>query len=346
MQTYRLGSGGVECDERGLFVGGVALLERDEASAGFEARGIEVINEELSRRYDAPIDAKGKLEGVAFVAHCLKRGDLALAQIGALMLRLPDPPSSASSGVEGRGSERFELFATLDASGLLKVGDWDEDEHPRTGAPPNPGWFAPKPKIQLASNDAPQLPTRPEPRGWRLRVQSALAWLGRSGRFAALWMRVTAMAAERASFLVSLLEYGLSFFANPALEPSTGDIVADEYGAEDDPPKTLDELQKPPNHYQLGYDQHHIVEQNPANIAKRLEYWTLLLRKFGRAAIDDPSNIVWVPRRKHWRITAIYNSKEAGDPLGRLHRQVVNQLDFASQREAGLAALREAGVLK
>jgi hypothetical protein len=91
---------------------------------------------------------------------------------------------------------------------------------------------------------------------------------------------------------------------------------------------------------------HHIVEQNPANVAKRLAHWISLLRKFGRAMIDDPSNIVWVPRWKHREITAEYNSKEPNDPTGRLHRQVVNELDFAAQREAGLAALRKARVLK
>jgi hypothetical protein len=96
----------------------------------------------------------------------------------------------------------------------------------------------------------------------------------------------------------------------------------------------------------MGYDRHHIVEQNPANIAKRLAYWRLLLEKFGRALIDDESNLVWVPRRKHWRICAEYQSKEPGDPLGRIHRKVVNELDFAAQREAGLAAMRRAGVLQ
>ena len=37
-----------------------------------------------------------------------------------------------------------------------------------------------------------------------------------------------------------------------------------------DPPKTLSELQRPPDHDRLGYERHHIVvEQNKANVEKR-----------------------------------------------------------------------------
>ena len=35
-----------------------------------------------------------------------------------------------------------------------------------------------------------------------------------------------------------------------------------------DPPKTLVELQTPPTENVFGYELHHIVEQNPSNIAK------------------------------------------------------------------------------
>jgi hypothetical protein len=39
--------------------------------------------------------------------------------------------------------EKRLLVDGLVACGLLKAdADWDE-KHPRTGAPPNPGWFAP-----------------------------------------------------------------------------------------------------------------------------------------------------------------------------------------------------------
>ena len=44
--------------------------------------------------------------------------------------------------------------------------------------------------------------------------------------------------------------------------------VIDRLRASLDPPKTLDELQTPPTQNVLGYEVHHIVEQNPDNIAK------------------------------------------------------------------------------
>ena len=120
--------------------------------------------------------------------------------------------------------------------------------------------------------------------------------------------------------------------------------LTDQLRASLDPPKTLDELRMPPTHDFLGYEQHHIVEQNPANIAKAPD--DLDLEKFGRAVIDDPSNLVWVPRLKHELITALYNSKDEGGLQGRLHRQVVNAMDFDGQYQAGLAALRKFGVLQ
>ena len=54
-----------------------------------------------------------------------------------------------------------------------------------------------------------------------------------------------------------------------------------------DPPKTLEELQTPPTQNALGYERHHIVEQNDDNVEKEV------VVKFGRDEIDDPSNLVW-----------------------------------------------------
>jgi hypothetical protein len=335
MGEYRLAKGAVECGEHGLSIGGVALLERRQDGGGFRPRDIAAINDDLSFRYGASIDAGSKAAGLAFIASSLAAGELALAQIGALMLRFPDPPAAGTNLEQSEGSE---LSAMLDVAGLL-TRVWEDGKYLRLGGPPNAGWFAGKPK------DAPPQPPaapEPEPPRWR----RWLGWLAGKSRIGPVWFRLSATVAERISTLGALIEYGLSFFADPSLQPSTGDVIADEYGAEGDPPKTLEELQRPPTHFQLGYDLHHIVEQNPANIAKRIDYWLLLLRKFGRTTIDDPSNLIWVPRRLHWKITGLYNRKEDGDSLGRLHRKVINELDFAAQREAGLAALREVGVLK
>ena len=57
-------------------------------------------------------------------------------------------------------------------------------------------------------------------------------------------------------------------------------------------PKTLEELQPPPAGDPLGYERHHIVEQNDANIAKGGLEYRRELTKFGAAAVDDNTNIV------------------------------------------------------
>ena len=108
-----------------------------------------------------------------------------------------------------------------------------------------------------------------------------------------------------------------------------------QWRANFDPPKNLEEL-RVPNPDRLGYEPHHIVEQNPANRAK-----------FGDDAIDDPSNIVYVPRLKHEEVTARFNRKAADDPSDRrIVRDVISNMDFQEQREKGLEVLRDLGVLK
>ena len=114
--------------------------------------------------------------------------------------------------------------------------------------------------------------------------------------------------------------------------------MLDQIRAADDPPKILEELQQPPKENVLGYQRHHIVEQNPDNVAK--SPLAAAIEKFGRAALDDPSNIVWVPTFKHEQITGYYNALERSDQPEILHRDVVDQLDFAAQRATGLDALR------
>jgi hypothetical protein len=137
---FRLRPGGVECDPSGLRVGGVTLLAPD-AAGKWTRRDEGDLSRELSKLYGFPLDFGRKRGGVDAVAAALASGELARAQIAALLLKLPDPPASAD--LPGGASEKRRLALDLVACGLLKVdADWD-DKHPRTGAPPNPGWFAP-----------------------------------------------------------------------------------------------------------------------------------------------------------------------------------------------------------
>ena len=139
-RCFQLRSGGVECDRDGPRVGGVALLARD-ATGRWAGRDEGHLSRELAKLYGFPVDFGSKRGGVAAVAAALTKGELARAQIITLLLQLPDP-----SGVADERSgdpERRRLARDLIACGLLKAdADWD-DKHPRTGEPPNPGWFAP-----------------------------------------------------------------------------------------------------------------------------------------------------------------------------------------------------------
>jgi hypothetical protein len=111
------------------------------------------------------------------------------------------------------------------------------------------------------------------------------------------------------------------------------DLITAQLYASYDPPKTLDELRLRPEQFSAGYEQHHIVEQNDANRAK-----------FGDAMIDDPDNIVWVPRLKHEKISAYNNGRPSrGEPT---FRESTSTLGFEGQKQVGLAMLRQYGVLK
>jgi hypothetical protein len=105
------------------------------------------------------------------------------------------------------------------------------------------------------------------------------------------------------------------------------------------PPKILEELQQEPSDNILGYEEHHIVNQNSDNLAKDV------FEKFGRDIIDDPSNIVWISRLQHECVNAEYSSNWNG-PGTPTVREVLNGMDFSRQREEGLQILRKCGVLK
>jgi hypothetical protein len=324
IRMFRLTKDGVQCGQEGFFVGSTPMLVRGPrvgGGRGWTARPIEELNRDLSVRYGTPIDIASKRDGLGRVARALDHSDLALAQITAVLLSFPDPPSLVK---DGAAFCCFELAAQLFWSGLLK-SEWDPAKHPRTGTPPNPGQFAatggtPKPVTSRPGKVSPSI--------WQM---------------ARGYVRIAAEAvAERWSTLawstpiLTAIDVALQILRPTEFNRGEQQLT-DQLRASLDPPKTLDELRMPPTRDVLGYEQHHIVEQNDDNVAKAPDEYEL--DKFGRAKIDDPSNVVWVPRLKHELITAFYNSTDADDPQRRLHRAVVNAGDFDSQYQAGLAAL-------
>ena len=107
---------GVLCDERGLFVGDAPLLERDSEQVGaakWRSRPIRKLNRELAKAYDLPIAFDAKMRGLATVAGALNRGDIAKAQIAALLLQLPDPPALTKS--DPTSADILDLVGALES---------------------------------------------------------------------------------------------------------------------------------------------------------------------------------------------------------------------------------------
>jgi hypothetical protein len=137
-QLWRLSAGGDQncglcCTEDGLFIGGTPLIERH--GGAYVVRPQADLDRLFDRAYGVQAIAARVMPGLATVAAALGRNNLALAQIAAVHLRLPDLPDAVAC-------------AALEAEDLLiKRGSagWDESSHPRAGTPPNPGWFAPHP---------------------------------------------------------------------------------------------------------------------------------------------------------------------------------------------------------
>jgi hypothetical protein len=139
-------SNAVSCGVNGVFVGDVPLLQAADGGAGagakrqWSVRPPSELNEELSAQYGLPIDVAAKANALALIAAAFNRGDLAMAAIATVQMQFPDPPLLT----KGRETEDEIARRALELhrSRLLKF--WDPAKHPRTGTPPNPGWFAPE----------------------------------------------------------------------------------------------------------------------------------------------------------------------------------------------------------
>ena len=135
------GSEGVSCDADGVSVGGVPLL-RPPGVIGpcWSVCPIAELNKQLSLRYRSPIDITSKASSLALIAAALNRRDVAMAAIVAVQMQIPDPPPLAERAENP--DEIAHRARVLTRIGLLKFL-WNPVQHPRAGAPPNPGWFEP-----------------------------------------------------------------------------------------------------------------------------------------------------------------------------------------------------------
>jgi hypothetical protein len=132
--------------KNGLILGSTPLIER--RGERFVARDRSEIERLLARAYRDDSLATRIMSGLVTVASAMNANDPCLARIAAVHLRVPDlPDRSARDDLEAEDI-------------LIKSADWNPALHPRTGTPPNPGWFAPtdgsgneSSPVQTAAND-------------------------------------------------------------------------------------------------------------------------------------------------------------------------------------------------
>ncbi len=146
---------GLACTKDGLVLGRTALIERRDQ--GFIVRERSEIERLLCRAYRTDVAVARLMPGLATVAAALNANDPCLARIAAVHLRIPDLPNDTAR--DGMEAEDSLIKYTRDESG---GSDWNPALHPRTGTPPNPGWFAPtdgsgteSSPIRTAQNDDP-----------------------------------------------------------------------------------------------------------------------------------------------------------------------------------------------
>ena len=109
---------------------------------------------------------------------------------------------------------------------------------------------------------------------------------------------------------------------------------APEIVADQDPPKTLQELQNGALNPKKGYDIHHIVEQTPARTDG-----------FEEDKIEGSENRVLVPRFQHERITAWFKTKN-DDFNGMSPRDYLRDKGWDERTRVGLDALALFRVLR
>ena len=130
------GSLGLRCDERGLELAGVPLLNK--ADRRFIPRPADEIERLLASVYGAEVFSEGVMKRLQAVARALNAGDIGLAMTAAVLLKFPEPDWSAAVRIA-----QTDTFLKYDP-------DESRDWHGRwtTGN----GGEATKPKAQLLSS--------------------------------------------------------------------------------------------------------------------------------------------------------------------------------------------------
>ena len=147
---------GLACTDDGLLLGRTSLVERRDGRFVVRARG--EIERLLKCAYDGEPPVDRLMSGLARVASALNANDQCLARIAAVHLQMPDLASAAVRDALA-AEDSLIKYARDEGAG---AANWNPALHPRTGTPPNPGWFAPTggashdaPSVRVAENDDP-----------------------------------------------------------------------------------------------------------------------------------------------------------------------------------------------
>jgi hypothetical protein len=354
---------GVACNEEGLFLGRTPLIER--RGGRFVVRDPHDIQRLFCRAYRTEIDARPLIGGLATVAAALNANDLLLARIAAVHLRIPDLPDQAARNAM-EAEDRLIKYASRE--GAAKIGDanWDPALHPRAGAPPNPGWFAPtdgsvgdSARVQLAENEEPtERPNLPAKRdaetrllriGARRALRIAILLLMRiaskPGVIVPLAGEVTAMVevirtiselkqlAIDADAVLKFAKKG----AHTLQELEVSSNTYEEFSTYDQFTKigqTTDYLEKRFGPAGDGYQYHHIVTQGGANAAN-----------IPPEQLHNTENVIQQPTLLHEQVNAEYQ-RPAEDGSGRTVYEWLQTKSYEFQREYGLKVLRKLHILK
>jgi len=128
------GSGrGISCGQNGAFVGGAPLLKRSTASGEWEPRDCAALSKEIGADFGIPVDMTSKMGGLDAITRALNAGNIARAQIAAVLLGIPDLPTSRGQTPSQEQVIRFvgDLYWT----GMIELGS--ESELQKAGYDPS-----------------------------------------------------------------------------------------------------------------------------------------------------------------------------------------------------------------
>jgi hypothetical protein len=128
---------GLACSDDGLLIGRTPLIEKRDGH--FVVRQQHDIDRLLSCAYRFKVSATRLMSGLTTVAHALNANDQCLARLAAVHLRIPDLPDRDARDT----MERTDILLKYARDAGGGDSNWNPAQHPRTGTPPNPGWFAP-----------------------------------------------------------------------------------------------------------------------------------------------------------------------------------------------------------